>query len=226
MHGHAQATMASDVPVPTKAHIGDKLKRANIVTATDAFDTNAIGIVHFISDAQVLQFYNFQLVDSVDVQSDGALVMASEVLPGRDAMRRPVRGSVDDVQRRQPRADRCGVHRRRWTCPNSTAAPLNTIIESVAHDTEHREMRAVHALNVNLLAERLDKGGTLGQSRVAYNSHKPWDTLNKPITDAYNKVYLRDSDTDEVHYVKVQSAFFLFSDSSLSSRVRAKSLGV
>ena len=52
LHGHGQATMDSDVPVPTKAHIGDTLKRANIVAATDAFDTNAIGIAHFISDAQ------------------------------------------------------------------------------------------------------------------------------------------------------------------------------
>ena len=102
----------------------------------------------------------------------------------------------------------------------------NTIIESVVHDAEHREMRAVHAPNVNLLAKRLGKGGTLGQSRVAYDNYKALDKLNKPITGAYNKVYLRDSDTDEVHYVKVQSAFFLFSDSSLSSRVRAKSLGV
>ena len=62
---------------------------------------------------------------------------------------------------------------------------------------------------------------------MAYNSHKALDTLNKPITGAYSKVYSRDRDTDEARYVKVQCAFFLVSASSFrSSRVRANSLGV
>ena len=97
----------------------------------------------------------------------------------------------------------------------------------MAHNAEHREMRAMHALNVNSLAERLDKGGTLGQSRVDYNSHKAFDKLNKPITGDYSKVYSRDCDTDDARYGKVQCAPFLFSDSSFrSSRVRVNSLGV
>ena len=74
-----QATTTTNVHVPTKAHIGDMLKRTNFVTATEALDTNAIGIKHLINDAQELQLYKSHLADSVAAQFDGAPVMAPEV---------------------------------------------------------------------------------------------------------------------------------------------------
>ena len=78
----------------------------------------------------------------------------------------------------------------------------NCIIECVAEGKEGQQLRAVHALDDTTFAVQLDKGNVLGQCRVVYNRRKDKDTLKKPITGAYCKVYSRDRATGQHRFFK------------------------